>query len=60
MQRLLVRRRQRRRIRGATMVEYILILTIVVIPSVAGAIACIAGAYAWYVRFEIGVSQPYP
>lgn len=52
--------RQRRRARGATLVEYIALLTLVVVPCIAAAVKCFSHATVWYSSFVRDVSQSTP
>jgi Flp pilus assembly pilin Flp len=52
--------RRRRRQRGATMVEYVVLLIAVAVPSIAAAIPCFVAVYTWYMNFVSTVSQPGP
>lgn len=54
------KRRSRRRSRGATTVEYVVLLTFVFIPAVAAAIFCFERANTWYRNFVVEVSLPTP
>lgn len=54
------RLRQRRRQRGAAMVEYLALLVLVVLPTIAAASLGFARAYLWYGRFIRDVSQSTP
>ena len=54
------KRRSRRRSRGATTVEYVVLLTFVFIPAVAAAILCFERANTWYRNFVVEVSLPTP
>jgi len=51
---------RRRRRRGVTLVEYIALLTLVVLPSTAAAIKCFVSVSAWYSSFVRDVSQSTP
>jgi hypothetical protein len=52
--------KQRRHQRGATTIEYIAILSFVVLPGVSAAVACFVQIVFWYARFVSAVSQPAP
>lgn len=56
----LTARARRRRSRGVTLLEYVMLLTFVVVPSIGAAIAGYDALYGWYVRFVRDVSQSSP
>ena len=54
------RRLAQRRERGATLIEYVALLTLVAIPCIAAALACFASVVLWYSHFVDIVSQGTP
>jgi hypothetical protein len=58
--RVLERLQRRRGERGVTMVEYIAILSFVVLPGISAAVACFVQVVFWFARFVSAVSQPGP
>jgi Flp pilus assembly pilin Flp len=46
--------------RGATTVEYVLLVTAVVVPSVAVFVVGFVRVYVWYVGFVTAVGKPTP
>lgn len=54
------RLRRRRRTRGVTSVEYIVLLIAVVVPSLFAATTCFVQLVGWYTNFVSVVSRPRP
>jgi Flp pilus assembly pilin Flp len=52
--------RARRRARGVTSVEYVLLVVAVFIPSVVVATTCFVHLFGWYANFVSVVSRPLP
>lgn len=59
-QRARARRGLKRTRRGAIMLEYVVLLTCVVLPCLAGAVLCYVNVHSWYLRFVDRVSAPNP
>jgi hypothetical protein len=53
-------RRDRRRARGVTSVEYVLLVVAVFIPSVVVATTCFVNLVGWYAELVSIVSRPLP
>jgi hypothetical protein len=51
---------QRRRARGVTTVEYVLLVVVVFIPSLLVATTCFVHLVGWYADFVSVVSRPRP
>jgi len=59
-QALAASKRARRRQRGVTTVEYVLLVTVIVVPSIFLATTCFVHLVGWYADFVSVVSQPKP
>ena len=55
-----MRVRSKRRARGVTTVEYIVLVVAVFIPSVVVATTCFVHLVGWYAEFVSAMSQPKP
>jgi hypothetical protein len=51
---------RRQRTRGVTTVEYVLLVTLVFVPSFAIATTCFVHLAGWYAEFVTEVSRPSP
>lgn len=54
------RARAKRRARGVTTVEYVVLVTVIFLPSVIVAITCFVHLAGWYADFVSVVSRPKP
>jgi Flp pilus assembly pilin Flp len=57
---LTARARAKRRERGVTTVEYVLLVTVIFLPSVIVATTCFVHLVGWYADFVSVVSRPNP
>lgn len=55
-----MRARTQRRARGVTTVEYVLLVTLIFLPSVVLATTCFVHLVGWYAEFVSVVSRPKP
>lgn len=51
---------RRKHARGVTTVEYVLLVTLVFVPSFAVATTCFVHLVGWYAEFVATVSRPRP
>ena len=54
------RARVRRRARGVTLLEYVVLVSFVVVPCIVATVACFVQLALWYTRFVDTVSLPTP